>query len=159
MKKRWLVLIALVVLVCMVTACTPATTDDKGKEVVLITDTFDAKTAKKYDGIKVEGKKYSNYNFTYLKNKYNVDELLFVNLKWGVMISYYSMIETGREGFCYFDTRLVNTSDNSLHLSNNNSQFSIIKGKWNVEPEYENAVSNIKIALDKAIEIEKGLLK
>ena len=131
----------------------------KGKEVVLINDAFDAKTAEKYKGSKVEGKKYSNYDFTYLKSKYNVDEVLFVNLNWGLMISYYSMIETGRAGFAYFDTRLVNTTDNSLYLSNDNIQQTPLKGKWNVEPEYEAAVSNIGSTLDKAIEIEKTLFK
>jgi hypothetical protein len=131
----------------------------KGKEVVLISDTFNAKTAEKFKGTKVDGKKYSDYDFTYLKNKYGVDEVLFVNLNWGLMISYYGMIEIGRESFCYFDTRLVNTTDNSLYLANDNSKYTMLKGKWDVKPEYENVVSTVKISLNEAIETEKELFK
>lgn len=131
----------------------------KGKEVVIITDSFDPKTAEKYKGDKIEGKKYSNYDFRYLKAKYNIDEVNFVNVGWGVMISYYSMIETGRAGYTYIDNRIVNLSDNTLYFANDNVKTAIIKGKWNTPPNYENAISKISEALNSAKETEKELYK
>lgn len=130
----------------------------KGKEVVLISEKFDPKTAPKFKGEKVEGKKYFNYDFRDLKSKYNVDEIIFVNLMWGVQVSYYSMIETGRSGFANFDTKIVNLDDNSLYLSNTNVQLVPIKGKWNTPPNYEIAEKAIKEALDRGLEKEKTIL-
>ena len=129
----------------------------KGKDVVLIDEKFDPKTATKFKGEKVEGKKYSNYDFRELKAKYNVDEIIFVNLVWGVQISYYSMIETGRNGYAYFDNRIINLNDNSLYLANDNFQLAPIKGKWNTPPNYEIAEKAINDALKKGIEKEKSL--
>ena len=72
----------------------------KGKEVILIDEKFDAKTAPKFDKSNADkSKKYSNYDFRALKSKYGVDEVLFVNVNYGMMISYYSMIETGRAAY------------------------------------------------------------
>lgn len=131
----------------------------KGKEVVIITDTFDPKTAEKFKGDKAEGKKYSNYDFRYLKSKYDIDEVNFVNVSWGVIISYYSMIETGRSGYTYIDNRIVNLSDNTLYFANDNIKTAVIKGKWNTPPNYENAMSKIAEALNTAKETEKSLYK
>ena len=58
----------------------------KGKEVVLIDEKFDAKTAPKFDKSNADkSKKYSNYDFRALKSKYGVDEVLFVNVNYGIM--------------------------------------------------------------------------
>ena len=132
----------------------------KGKEVVLIDEKFDAKTAPKFDKSNADkSKKYSNYDFRALKSKYGVDEVLFVNVNYGMMISYYSMIETGRAAYTYFDTRLVNLTDNSLYLANDNVQMTPIKGKWDVPPAYENVMTNMKATIDKAMTIEKTVVK
>ena len=131
----------------------------KGKEVVIITDIFDPKTAEKFKGDKLEGKKYSNYDFRYLKAKYNIDEVAFVNVNWGVIISYYSMIETGRAGYTYIDNRIVNLNDNTLYFANDNVKNAVIKGKWNTPPNYDNALAKITEALNNAKETEKTLFQ
>ncbi len=131
----------------------------RGKEVVIIDEKFDPKTTEKFKGDKQEGKKYYTYDLRYLKDKYQVDEVVFVNVDWGVIISYYSMIETGRSGYAYLQNKVVNLQDNSLYFSNDNAQTEIIKGKWNVAPSYENAISKIDAALNKAISVEKDLFK
>ncbi|WP_234111735.1 hypothetical protein [Chryseobacterium sp. R2A-55] len=131
----------------------------KGKEVVIIDEKFDPKNIQKFKDEKAEGKKYSNIDFRPLKDKYQIDEVAFVNLNWGLMISYYSMIETGRAGYAYFDNRLVNLSDNSLYFANDNMKTIMIKGKWDGAPNYENAISKISETLNQAIEVEKNLYK
>ena len=131
----------------------------KGKEVVVIDENFDYKTAAKFKGDKVEGKKYGTYDMRYLKEKYNVDDIVFVNVNWGVIISYYSMVETGRAGYALISNRVVNLNDNSLYFSNDNPQAVVIKGKWNTPPNFDNAKSKIEEALNKAIEVEKTIFK
>ncbi|WP_304343029.1 hypothetical protein [Chryseobacterium koreense] len=131
----------------------------KGKEVVIIDEKFDPKNVQKFKDEKAEGKKYSNIDFRPLKDKYQIDEVAFINLNWGLMISYYSMIETGRAGYVNFDNRLVNLADNSLYFANDNMKNVPINGKWNVGPNYENAINKISETLNQAIEVEKNLYK
>ena len=131
----------------------------KGKEVVIIDEVFDPKIAAKFKGDKAEGKKYSYYDLRNLKEKYGVDDVIFVNVNWGVLISYYSMIETGRAGYIYLDNNVVNTADNTLYFAQNNVKMEIIKGKWNTPPNYENAFGKIADAVNKAIEVERNIFK
>ena len=88
-----------------------------------------------------------------------MDDVVFVTVNWGVMISYYSMIETGRTGYISISNRVINLKDNSLYFSNDNSQIDIIKGKWNTPPNYDNAIDRIQGAVNKAIEVEKTIFK
>lgn len=131
----------------------------KGKEVVIIDEQFDYKTAAKYKGEKAEGKKYALYDMRYLKEKYKVDDVMLVNVNWGVIISYYSMVETGRAGYALISNRVINLNDNSLYFSNDNPQSVVIKGKWNTPPNFDHAKSKIAEALNKAIEVEKTVFK
>ena len=125
----------------------------KGKEVVIIDEKFDPKTAKKFSGTKAEGKKYSNYDFSDLKAKYGVDELLFVNINYGFMISYYGMIETGKMGHAAIDTKIIDLADQHLILANYNFKNENLK-KWK-DNNYENSVKGVRTALDKAETDEK----
>ena len=131
----------------------------RGKEVIIIDEKFDGKTAAKFKGDKIEGKKYSYYDLRSLKEKYGVDDVIFVNVNWGVIISYYSMIETGRAGYIYLDNNVVNTTDNTLYFAQNNVKMEIIKGKWNTPPNYENALGKISEAVNKGIEVERTIFK
>lgn len=127
----------------------------KGKEVVIIDETFDPKTAPKFEGPKTEGKKYSRYDFSSFKNKYNVDELLVTDVNYGFMISYYGMIETGKMAHVLLNTSLINLTDQSLVLSDMNMKNEALK-KWK-DNNYENSVQGVRKALDKAKEEEKNV--
>ncbi|MCJ8153644.1 hypothetical protein MKJ01_07685 [Chryseobacterium sp. SSA4.19] len=127
----------------------------KGKEVVIIDETFDAKTAPKFEGPKAEGKKYSRYDYSNFKKKYNVDELLVTDVHYGFMISYYGMIETGKMAHVLLNTSLVNLNDQSLILSDMNMKNEVLK-KWK-DNNYENSVQGVRKALDKAKEEEKNV--
>lgn len=127
----------------------------KGKELILIEENFDSKTTPKFNGQKLEGKKYSRYDFSNLKSKYNIDELLFIDVNYGFLISYYGMIETGKMAHVLLNTNLINLSDNSLIMSNMNEKDEILK-KWK-ENNFENSVQGVRSALDKAKEEEKNL--
>lgn len=127
----------------------------KGKEVIIIDEKLDPKTAKKFSGTKAEGKKYSSYDFSDLKAKYGVDELLFVNVNYGFMISYYGMIETGKMAHVAFDTKIIDLTDQHLILANYNFKNEILK-KWK-DNNYENSIKGVRTALDKAESEEKTI--
>lgn len=128
----------------------------KGKEVVLIDEKFDPKTAK-FKGEKAEGKKYATYDFASYKNKYGIDELLFVNVNYGFMISYYGMIETGKMAYTGITTQIVDLNDQHLILSNSNAKQLPLK-KWK-DNNYENSIQGVRTALDQIKEEEKTILK
>lgn len=127
----------------------------KGKEIVIIDEKFDPQTAKKFNGVKAEGKKYSRYDFSELKSKYNVDELLFVDVNHGFMISYYGMIETGKMAHTFLNTSLINLSDQSLVMSSLNMKNVALK-KWK-DNNYESSIQGVRSALDQAKEEEKNV--
>lgn len=103
--------------------------ENKGKETVVIDYNVDEKTEKKFEGEKQKDKKYARYDFRSLKSKYNVDEILFVDFKYGFMISYYGMIETGKAGFATAYQQIINLNDNSIIHADNTTSQTIIK-KW-----------------------------
>lgn len=129
----------------------------KGKEVVLINENFDAKAAPKFKGAKVEGKKYPTYDFSGYKSKYGIDELLFVNVNYGFMISYYGMIETGKAAYTGITTQIIDLNDQHLILSNPNAKQEVLK-KWK-DNNYESSVQGVRNTLDKIQEDEATFLK
>ena len=127
----------------------------KGKEIIIIDEKFDHKTAKKFSGEKAEGKKYSSYDFSDLKAKYGVDEILFVNANYGFMISYYGMIETGKMAHAAIDTKIIDLNDQHLIMANQNFKNEVLK-KWK-DNNYENSIKGVRTALDKAESEEKAI--
>lgn len=129
----------------------------KGKEVVVLNEVFNSKTAKKFEGIKEKDKKYATYDFTNLKSKYSVDEVLFINFNYGFLISYYGMIETGKFGFANYQPQIINLSDNSLIYAGSNVGQKPIK-KWK-DNNYAESVNAIQQAVNDALAIDAEKLK
>lgn len=129
----------------------------KGKEVIIIDENFDSKTAVKFKGEKVEGKKYPTYDFSSYKTKYGIDELLFVDVSYGFMISYYGMIETGKFAYTGATTQIIDMQGHHLILSNFNQGREPLK-KWK-ENNYESSINGVRLVLDRVQEGEKNILK
>lgn len=127
----------------------------KGKEIVIIDEPFNFKTAKKFSGQKVEGKKYSDYDFSELKSKYGIDELLFANVNYGFLISYYGMIETGKMAHAAVDTRIIDLADQHLVMAHQNFKNEVLK-KWK-DNNYQNSIKGVRTALDKVEAEEKTI--
>ncbi|MBC7866487.1 MAG: hypothetical protein H7X88_03035, partial [Gloeobacteraceae cyanobacterium ES-bin-316] len=100
-------------------------------------------------------KKYYKRDLMGIKAQYNVDEVLYVKAKYGVLVSYYSMVETGRQGYMNLTTHVVDLTDNSLLLQDNFNTVANIQGKWNEEPEYNNLTNAIQDAIYKSVVILK----
>lgn len=95
--------------------------------------------------------RYLEADLTSLKNKYNVDHLMVVYVKYGLAIEYYGMIELQARGSGSLTTLIVNLNDNSVLFLNNITEYENLKKKWNTPPHYDNLTKTIQKAVDKAI--------
>lgn len=128
--------------------------NNKKKQFDFITEKFDYNALEKFDNPK-SNKKYAKKDFRNLKSVYNVDEIMYVKVKYGLLISYYGTIETGKQGFVNIETQVIDLSDNSLlQHAKCNSVVNII-GKWDKGESYENLKKSIREALNNSIRILK----
>jgi hypothetical protein len=58
--------------------------------------------------------KISKKDYRNLKTTNNVDEIMFVKVKYGILVSYYGMIELDKQGYVNTATEVVDLNDNSL---------------------------------------------
>jgi hypothetical protein len=58
--------------------------------------------------------KYSKKDYRNLKTTNNVDEIMFVKVKYGILVSYYGMIELDKQDV-NTATEVVDLNDNSLY--------------------------------------------
>lgn len=72
--------------------------NSKNKQFQFITEKFDYQALNKFDKPN-SAKKYSKKDFRNLKISNNVDEILFVKVKYGILVSYYGVIEIGKQGY------------------------------------------------------------
>ncbi len=99
-------------------------------------------------------KKYHKYDIRFLKDK-GMDELLIVKVKYGLLISYYGMIELQKNGHCTIETEIVDLSDNSIIFKDRSMFSQKLKGKWKKPPKYENLKNVISAAMQRTFNIVK----
>lgn len=99
-------------------------------------------------------KKYSKYDYSFLKNKYNIDDLLLVEPKYGLLISYQGFVEIYRETLCQLDTQIINLEDNTLEYKDNPYYKIRIKKEWKEAPDYKSFINKIKQTISKCMEKE-----
>lgn len=127
----------------------------KNKDFIIIPGNVINQHLVKFDAPESSEKKYYKRDLMGIKAQYNVDEVLYVKAKYGVLVSYYSMVETGRQGYMNLTTHVVDLTDNSLLLQDNFNTVANIQGKWNEEPEYNNLTNAIQDAIYKSVVILK----
>ncbi len=98
-------------------------------------------------------KKYSELDYRSLKTKYNVDEVLILHAKHGILVSYYGVIETGKQGYAQIITEIVDLEDNSLLQQDNFKNVAKINGNWKKGDDYENLRSSIQEAIQSSLSI------
>lgn len=121
----------------------------KNKPFIIVDDKINftefAKFSKSEDS---SNNKYYKHDLRSLKDKYGVDEMIIVNIKYGLQISYYGMIETGKAGNVIVYTDVVNLNDNSIYYKDYDQSLVNLKGKWDVSPDYKNLTTTIQAAVD-----------
>jgi len=119
----------------------------KNKQFQFIEQKIDYKTLAKFEKPN-SNKKYSKIDFRNLKSIYNVDEIMFVKVKYGLLVSYYGMIELDKQGYVNIGTEIIDLSDNSL-LQQENIQTSVkMNGNWKKGEDFENLKNSIQNAIN-----------
>ncbi len=99
--------------------------------------------------------KYHNYDLRHLKEK-GIDELIIINVKYGLLVDYYSFHVNGRYGHCIINSEIVNLDDNSILYKNYViAKSDRIKGEWETPPNYEKLEISINNAINSAINQEE----
>lgn len=104
---------------------------------------------------KEKSKKYATIDYRKLKDTYQVDEILHVKVKYGLLVSYYGVIETGKEGFCEINSSIIDLEDNSLLQLETLKSINPINGNWKKGDNY----ANLKFAIQNSINGGALLLK
>lgn len=128
----------------------------KGKTLEEIDFDYDIEKLTKFEKPSSD-KKFHKYDLRFLKDK-GIDELLIIDAQYGLLVSYYGMIETGKMGNCRIDAEIIDLSDNSIIFKDFSNSVEKIKGDWKTPPEYENLSNSISTAIKKTIELEKSKL-
>ena len=87
--------------------------NSKSKEFVYVDDNFDYEKLAKFSTPK-SAKYFSKKDFRALKTTYNVDEVIYVRANYRLVVSYYGMIEIGKEGYVRINSQIINLEDNFL---------------------------------------------
>lgn len=124
--------------------------NSKNKHFQFITEKFDYQTLNKFDNPNSD-KKYSKKDFRNLKTTNNVDEILFVKVKYGLLVSYYGVIETGKQGYINIGTEIVDLADNSLLQQENIQTVANINGNWKKGDDFENLKNSIQEAIGNSV--------
>lgn len=95
--------------------------------------------------------KFSKKDFRNLKESYKVDEIMYVKVKYGLLVSYYGMIELDKQGYVDIYSEVVNLTDNSLLQKENSQTISKIKGNWKEGEDFSNLTSSIQEAINNSI--------
>lgn len=129
----------------------------KNKDFIVLDYIYDPSNLGKFEQPEGSKIKYHKYDLRDLKNK-GIDELLIINTKYGLLVSYYGMIETGKSGYCRIDTEIIDLNDNSIIQKSLIDASEKINGQWKTPPKYENLENAIGAAISATIVKEKSNL-
>lgn len=101
-------------------------------------------------------KKYSKLDYRNLKSIYNIDEILHLKVKYGLLVSYYGFIEIGKQGYVNVGTEIIDLNDNSLLQQENMQTVATIKGNWKEGEDHDNLRNSIQEAIHKSISTLKA---
>lgn len=125
----------------------------KNKQYDFIEENIDFNKIKKFE--KTGEGKFYNKDIREFKSKYNVDEVMIIQVNYGLLVSYYSMIEIGWQGQAVISNSVVDLNNNALLFQDRVSALEKLKGKWNTPPSYQNLITAIKDAINKCFTLHK----
>jgi len=105
-------------------------------------------------------KRYSTYDYSSLKEKYDINEFLLVTLDYGLLVNYNGLIETGKHGYCKIISKLINLHNNKVLYRGRNIGSEKLEGVWNSGRNYNYPFLEkaIKIMLASGLEEERDKL-
>jgi hypothetical protein len=127
---------------------------DQGKTVILIDEKFNERELEYFVKPTQQIKHYYEKDLRFLRELYKVDELLIVNMDYGVRVhkSYLLRnVELKRSSYSRISATLVNLNDNSIIIKTSSLSKKRLNIRWNVPPAYALLNSTIKNTIDIAI--------
>lgn len=124
--------------------------NSKNKQFQFITDKIVYQNLSKFEKPN-SNKKYSKKDFRNLKASNSVDEIIFLKVRYGILVSYYGVIEIGKQGYVNISTEFVDLNDNSLLQQDNIQTVANINGNWKKGEEFENLKTSIQEAINKSV--------
>jgi len=126
----------------------------KNKQFQFIDQKIDYQNLTKFEKPNSD-KKYSKKDFRNLKASNNVDEILFVKVKYGILVSYYGMIELDKQGYVNIGTEVIDLTDNSLLQQEIFQTVAKMNGNWKKGEDFENLTSSIQDAINSSLKTFK----
>lgn len=126
---------------------------NKNKEFIFIDENIEIDKLPKFVKNTNSNQKFAKVDYRKLKSAYNVDEILIIKSRYGLLVSYYGFIELDKQGYVALSTEIVDLNDNSLLQQDQVQKASSIKGKWKEGEEYENLKNAIQDAINQSVEI------
>lgn len=124
---------------------------EKGKAFKFLPDDFEITSLDRFKKPANSKLEYSAYDFGPLKETYGVDEVMVVWVRYGMVVGYYGMIETGKDGFAMIDTEIIRVDKNSLLAKEHVQSLGKMKGNWKKD-NYSNLINAINNATNRTIE-------
>lgn len=128
----------------------------KNKQYDFIEENIDFNKIKKFE--KTGEGKFYNKDIREFKAKYNIDEVMIIKVNYGLLVSYYSMIEIGWQGQAVISNSVVDLNNNALLFQDRVAALEKLKGKWNTPPDYQNLTNAIQNAINKCLTLQKTKL-
>ncbi|MEC5167372.1 hypothetical protein RCH18_003127 [Flavobacterium sp. PL11] len=124
--------------------------DSKKKQFQFIPEQIDYKSLEKFEKPNSD-KKYSKKDFRNLKIANNVDEIMFVKIKYGILVSYYGVIELDKQGYVNIATEVVDLSDNTLIQQESFQTVAKMQGNWKKGEDFGNLKNAIQEAINNSL--------
>jgi len=115
------------------------TFEANGKQYLIIEENFSTDDFPKtftYD------KRYSRYDVSRVKEKYDIDELLFVKLDYGLWVGHFS-----DQGYCRIYSEIINLKNKKLRYRKPNTKRVALDGKWDEDTNYPHLKKAVKNAI------------
>jgi hypothetical protein len=128
--------------------------ESKSKQYEFIEEKIDVDKFKKFE--KTGEGKFFNRDLRELKSRYNIDEVMIIRVNYGLLVSYYSMIEIGWQGQATISNSIINLDNNALLFQDRMLALEKLKGKWNTPPDYQYLNNAIRDAITKCWTLHKA---
>ncbi|MFV8321870.1 hypothetical protein [Flavobacterium sp. LB3P21] len=129
--------------------------NSKNKQYQFIDEKVDYKSLNKFEKPNSD-KKYSKKDFRNFKTSNNVDEIMVVKVKYGILVSYYGVIELDKQGYVNIETEVVDLTDNSLLQQEMFQTAAKMNGNWKKGEDFGNLKSSIQDAINSSISTLKA---
>jgi len=93
-------------------------------------------------------------NYKSLKDK-GINQVIIVKVKYGLLLSYYNLLEIAKNGYCEINSEILDLNNNSVIYKNTSKSIKKIKGNWK-KSEYIELTKSISLAIESAIKSEKN---